>query len=190
MFVAILRIFRFFWDIRKTGFYEINSLCIYKPENKQFNFRSVVYLDADFYNFVPDISKIHVDGDEDFYEFYYQSYQQHIQKIHLFLKQMNQGTSFWGNLLVIPLLVGMNIHVLVDVYSWIVQGIVPDFATDFYTFLETGKPTKELLKLFLDFLTLVGAFSIRNFLMKIAMKLIIKLGMFSVKIYKKRRAKK
>lgn len=190
MLVAILRIFRFFWDIRKTGFYEINSLCVYQPDNKQFNFRSIIYLDADFYNFVPDISKIHADADEDFYEFYYNSYQQHIQKIHLFLQHMNQGTSFWATLLVIPILVGMNINVVIDVYSWIVQGIVPDFATDFYAFLDTGKPTKELSKLLLNFLSLVGAFSIRDFLMKIAMKLIIKLGMFSVKIYKKRRSKK
>jgi hypothetical protein len=190
MLVAILRIFRFFWDIRKTGFYEINSPFVYAPTNKQFVFRSIIYLDADFYNFVPDISKIEAEADEDFYVFYEQCYQNHIQKIHTFLQNMNQGTSFWGHILVIPLLVALNVHVLADVYAWIMQGIVPDFATDFMIFVKTGEAKKELLGLFADILTLTGAFSIRSFLTNIAVKLLIRIGFFTAKVYKKRKTKK
>lgn len=191
MIATILRIFLFFWDIRKTGFYEVVTPFTYQPNNVTFTFRTVIYLDADFYNFVPNMQKITTEvHDTDFQEFYQQCYTQHIQKIHDFIKGMDSGTNFWGNILIIPLLVGLNINVFVDIYQWIVSGIVPDFATDFIVFWETGVPSKQLLSLFLNILILTGAFSLRSFLVKIAVKLLLRIGFFTAKVYKKRKQKK
>ncbi len=190
MLVSILRIFRFFWDIRKTGFYEILSPFVYLPQNKTFYFRTVIYLDADFYNFIPDMNKIAPEEDQDFAEFYMQCYKEHIKKIYVFLDNMNQGTSLWGNILVLPILIALNANVFVDIYEWIFLGLVPDFAQEFMLFVKTGTLKKELLSLFMNILTLTGAFSIRNFLTSLVMKLLIRMGLLGAKIYKKRKARK
>jgi hypothetical protein len=190
MLIAILRIFRFFLDIRKTGFYEILSPFVYEPKNKTFTFRTVIYLDADFYNFVPDMSKIETEQDQDFYDFYHKCYQEHIKKIYTFLDNMNQGTTFWGAILVVPILLALNINILVEIYTWISTGIVPDFIRDFLIFIENGTVSQELLGLFRDAATLTLTYYIRSYLMSIAGKVLIKLGFFTAKIYKKRKARK
>jgi hypothetical protein len=191
MIATILRIFMFFWDIRKTGFYEIVTPFTYPQTQISFTFRSVIYLDADFYNFVPDMAKITQDyEEEDFVTFYHQCYRQHIQKIHDFMQNMNNGTAFWGSILVIPILIAMNMNLLHDIYLWILQGVVPDFVQDFLVFWNTGKPSKHLISLAFNILTLTGAFSIRSFLTKIAVKILMKVGFFIANVYKKRKARK
>jgi hypothetical protein len=186
MFETIIKIIYFFWDIRKTGFYEILSPFVYPQTGKAFAFRTVIYLDADFHNFVPNMASV-AKEDSAFEAYYEACYQQHIQKIYDFLASVNQGSSFWGNVVVVPFLVIVNFNVLVDLYAWIWQGQLPDFVRDIQILFQQGTFSKELIKLILNILTLTGAFSIRKFLVRIAIRLLMRLGFWLVKVYDKRK---
>ncbi len=188
MFELIIKLYKFFWGIRKTGFYEIISPFVYPPTGKSFSFRTVVYLDADFQNFIPNAQSI-AQSDENFVVYYQACYQQHIKKIYDFLDGVNQSSSFWGNLLVIPFLVLLNSNVFIDLYTWIWQGITPDFVHDFYLLWDKGILSKDLIKLFFNILTLTGAFSIRKFLLQTTVRLLMRLGFWYVRVYKKKKGK-
>jgi hypothetical protein len=188
---TLLRILRFFWDIRRTGFYEINSAFVYPTTNTPLNFRTVIYLDADFYNFIPSFELVApADRGVHFEEFYQSCYDQHIQKIHTFVDEVNQGTAFWGTALVIPLLIMFNSNFFYDLYLWIVAGSIPDFALEFMTFIQTGTLTKELASLLYNILSVTGVLSLRQWFMAWGVRLLVRIGVWSVKAYRKRKEAK
>jgi hypothetical protein len=188
MFETIIKILYFFWDIRKTGFYEIVSPFVYPPTGTKFTFRTVIYLDADFHNFVPSITAASK-GDSDFFPYYQACYEQHIKKIYDFLASVNQGSSFWGNVVVIPFLVLVNFSFFQDLYLWLWSGTMPDFVSDFVILWKQGTISTNLLKLGKDLFTIFLAVYIRPFLRNIAIRLLMRLGFWVVKVYKKRKAK-
>lgn len=188
---TLLRILRFFWDIRKTGFYEIQTTFVYAATHTPLHFRTVIYLDADFYNFIPNVETVApADRDANFWAFYQDCYEQHIQKIHTFVEEVNQGTAFWGAVLVIPVLVLFNSNFLHDLYLWIVAGDMPDFAVEFMVFIQTGNLSKQLASLLFNLLSVTGLLSIRQWLMAWGIRLLIRIGAWSVKAYRQRKARR
>ncbi|MFY7787279.1 MAG: hypothetical protein ACOVQA_05340, partial [Thermoflexibacteraceae bacterium] len=88
------------------------------------------------------------------------------------------------------LLIMFNSNFFYDLYLWIVAGSIPDFALEFMTFIQTGTLTKELASLLYNILSVTGVLSLRQWFMAWGVRLLVRIGVWSVKAYRKRKEAK
>lgn len=120
---AAPRLIFYFIEILKTGAYKIDTEFEYILEDgtktETFIMRTLISLDGDVTNFVPDPMKY---KGEAWFCCFEDAFKEHSKNIEFFFMKLEDSATFWAFMTTLPLLIAVNYRLIEDIWGFITTG--------------------------------------------------------------------
>lgn len=120
---AAPRLIIYFIEILRYGAHTIDTEFEYVLDDgtktEKFAMRTLISLDGDITNFVPDPLKY---KEETWFYCFEDAFKLHSENIDFFFMKLEDSATFWAFMTTIPLLVGVNYRLIEDIWGFITTG--------------------------------------------------------------------
>lgn len=124
---AAPRLILYFIEILKHGAYTIDTEFEYVAENgittEKFIMRTLIELDGDVTNLVPDPTK---HKGEDWFCCFEEAFKKHSENVAFFFTKLEESATFWAFMTTLPLLIAVNYRLIEDIWTLITTGQFSD----------------------------------------------------------------
>ncbi len=149
---AAPRLILYFIEILKYGAYTIDTEFEYVLEDgvstRKFIMRTLIELDGDVTNFVPDPTKY---KGEAWFCCFEDAFKLHVKNIKFFFSKLEQSATFWAFMTTLPLLIAVNYRLIEDIWTLITTGhfsdILQEQILDIGIFIASAILLPQLIKL-------------------------------------------
>ncbi len=128
---AAPRLIFYFIEIIKTGAYTIDTEFEYVLEDgvntEKFIMRTLIELDGDVTNFVPDPMK---HKGEAWFCCFEDAFKLHSENINFFFLKLEESAIFWAFMTTLPLLIAINYSLIEDIWAFVMTGHFSDKLQD------------------------------------------------------------
>ncbi len=128
---AAPRLIVYFIEILRYGAYTIDTEFEYVLEDgvstKKFIMRTLIELDGDVTNFVPDPTKY---KGEAWFCCFEDAFKLHAQNIKFFFTKLEESATFWAFMTTLPILIAVNYRLIQDIWGFITTGHFSDKLQD------------------------------------------------------------
>jgi hypothetical protein len=128
---AAPRLIFYFIEILKTGAYTIDTEFEYVSKEgtnpEKFIMRTLIALDGDVTNFVPDPMKY---KEESWFSSFEDAFKLHSENINFFFLKLEESATFWAFMTTLPLLIAVNYRLIEDIWAFITTGHFSDKLQD------------------------------------------------------------
>ncbi len=149
--------FRTFKEISREGSKEFVTQFQNPKTGQAQQFRTLIELDGDIINFIPNPSKLSLELHQQAYR---NTWKEHQQKIAIYLATLQQSTNFWINSIFGLIALIPNMFLLKDLYAMILSGKISD----------------EYIQLGIEIGVLMATLYLKEPAKKLIMKLLMKIG--------------
>lgn len=128
---AAPRLILYFIEILRTGAYTIDTEFEYVLEDgvntEKFIMRTLIELDGDVTNFVPDPMK---HKGEAWFCCFEDAFKLHSKNIEFFFMKLEDSATFWAFMTTLPLIIAVNYRLIEDIWAFITTGHFSDKLQD------------------------------------------------------------
>jgi len=128
---AAPRLIFYFIEILKHGAYTIDTEFEYVSKDgkdtEKFIMRTLIELDGDVTNFVPEPTKY---KGEDWFCCFEDAFKLHSENIKFFFMKLEESAVFWAFMTTLPLLIAVNYRLIEDIWEFIMTGHFSDKLQD------------------------------------------------------------